>query len=135
MVLLKSLIVLLLLIIIVHFIKIGWGNKKNKDFTYGLEGYANLEKESDEIIIKQPEFFGGEIAPPIGIGKLTPSQNNQKTAIMEQTQEEKKTHGQHKEVADNALNIQYLKEQMDELVKLDNEAQVINENFKNMAKS
>ena len=143
MLLLNSLIVLLFLLIIAHFIKIGWGNKKNKDFDYGLEGFSNLEV--DEVnsyydlekeqgphmqnIMKQPAFFGGEMAPPIGLGQLTPSQKVQERANNEQRQEEEKTVGQHKEVADNALNMQYLKDQMDELVKLGNEAKVIDDNF------
>jgi len=155
MILLKSLIVLLLLVIIAHFIKKGWGDKKNKNFDDGMEGFSNLEV--DEInssydvniandlekergphmqnIMKQPAFFGGEMAAPIGIGQLTPSQRVQEQAMAEQREEEEKTVGQHKEVADNALNMQYLKDQMDELVKLGNEAKVIDENFKNIAKS
>jgi len=132
MLLLNSLIVLLFLLIIAHFIKIVWG-KKEKD---GLEGFANLEVdeinsdydvtiandlEKGEPSTKQLAVFGGEMAPPIGKGHLTPSQKVQAQAKTTQKQEEEQIVGQHKEAADNALNMQYLKDQMDKLVKLSNE--------------
>ena len=151
MILLKSLIVLLFLILVFHFIKKGWGNKKDSD----KEGFQNqdvdeisayydtniaqdLEAEnSPHLPVMQPAVaptYGGEMAPPIGLGKLNPSQKVQGEAKEAQRLEESQTIGKHKEVADKALDVNYLKVQMDELLKLENEAQIVNENFKNMGK-
>jgi hypothetical protein len=151
MILLKSLIILLILIIIAHFVKKGWVTKKNT----GPEGFQNQEVDSitdyysiniandleavnspHQLVMQPPvaTSYGGELAPPIGVGKLTPSQKVQGEAKDAQRQEESQTIDNHKEVADKALDMNYLKEQMDELLRLGNEAELINENFKNMKK-
>jgi hypothetical protein len=144
MILLKSLIILLLLLIIAHFIKVGWGNKRD-----GREGFQELAEinsyfnpniandlESknlpDEIVLPRTVELGGELAPPIGPHNLSAAQKAQKEALTQQSEEEENTVGEHKKASDNALQMNYLKGQMDELVKLGNEAQVINENFRSI---
>lgn len=147
MILLKSLIVLLLLLIIAHIIKVGWGKRKSK-----IEGFENEKVDeinsyynsniandlefpnSLNVPVVQNTVLGGELAPAIGVNTLTPSQKVHSEAKMQQMHDENKTVGKHKKVSDNALNMNYLKGQMDELVKLGNEAQIINENFKSIAK-
>ena len=150
MILLKSLIIFLFLLIIAHFIKKVSGQKKKTD----IEGFANvdvdeinsyydsniasdLESENmpHQMIVQNtvqlPPELGGELAPSIGPGKMPASQKVQLQAQIEQTAEEEKTVGKHKKASDKALDMNYLKAQMDELVKLSNEAQMIKEDFQN----
>ena len=158
MILLKSLIVLLLLIIIAHFIKTGWFTRLwNGELDREREGFKNLAVDevnsyydtniADDLrsefsphipamqnTVKLPTELGGELAPAVGAGKLAPSQRIQGEAREKQQLEETETIGKHKEVSDNALDMNYLKGEMDELVKLGNEAKVISENFKNIAR-
>lgn len=153
MILLKSLIVLLIIIIIVHYIKTGWFTRFfNGTLDTEREGFNNLAVDeinsyydsniADELrsefsphipamqnTVQLPPELGGELAPAIGRGKLAPSQRIQGEAREKQHYEETQTVGKHKELSDNALDMNYLKGEMDALVKLDNEAQVINENF------
>ncbi len=156
MILLKSLIVLLVLIIIAQFIKAGW-IKKIWDKDWSREGFHNLAVDkvnsyydtniADDLksefsphvpamqnTVQLPTELGGELAPAIGAGKLAPSQRIQGEAREKQRLEETQTIGNHKEVSDNALDMNYLKGEMDALVKLGNEAKVISENFKNISK-
>jgi len=141
MILLKSLIILLLLLIIAHFIKVGWGNKRD-----GREGFQelaeinsyfnpnianDLESKNLPDITRRVEL-GGELAQPIGPNNLSAAQKAQKEALTQQSEEEENTVGEHKKASDNALQMNYLKGQMDELIELGNEAQVINENFKSI---
>ncbi len=150
MILLKSLIVLLLLIIVAHFVKMGWGNKRDSD----REGFRNIDVDevntyydkniaddldSGNTGAKPPALqntlalMGGEMSTPVGSTQLAPSQKVQGLAKKQQEEEESQSIGKHKELADSALDMNYLKGQMDELVRLGNEAQVINENFKNIS--
>jgi len=154
MILLKSLIVLLIIIIIAHFIKSGWFTRL-KNWDSDREGFNNLAVDevnsyydtniADDLrsefsphvpamqnTVQLPPQLGGELAPAIGSGKLAPSQRIQGEAREKQRMEEAQTIGNHKEVSDNALDMNYLKGEMDTLVKLGNEAQLINENFKNI---
>jgi len=157
MILLKSLIVLLLLIIIAQIIKSGWFTRLfNGTLDRDREGFKNLavdevnsyydtniandlrsEFSSHEPVmqntVKLPVELGGEMSPAIGAGKLAPSQRVQGEAREKQRLEESQTIGKHKEVSDNALDMNFLKGEMDALVKLGNEAQVISENFKNIS--
>jgi hypothetical protein len=158
MILLKSLIVLLLLIIIAHFMKTGWFTRLwNKELDRDREGFKNLAVDevnsyydiniADDLrgdfsphvpamqnTVQLPPQLGGELAPAIGSGKLAPSQRIQGEARDNQQREETETIGNHKEVSDNALDMNYLKGEMDELVKLSNEAKIISENFKSIAR-
>ena len=158
MILLKSLIVLLIIIIIAHFVKTGWFTRFfNGTLDRDREGFHNLAVDeinsyydsniADELrsefsphipamqnTVQLPPELGGELAPAIGAGKLAPSQRIQGEAREKQHYEETQTIGKHKELSDNALDMNFLKGEMDALVKLGNEAQVINENFKNISK-
>ena len=158
MILLKSLIVLLLLIMIAHLIKIGWFTRLlNGKLDRDREGFKNLAVDevnsyydtniADDLrgdflpyipdmqnTVQLPPQLGGELSPAIGAGKLAPSQRIQGEAREQQQLEESETIGNHKEVSDNALDMKYLKGEMDELLKLGNEAKVISENFKNIAR-
>jgi hypothetical protein len=146
MILLKSLIVLLLLLIIAHIVKVGWGKKTQKEGFENekvdeINSYYNSNIANDlespnslNVPVVQNTVLGGELAPAIGVNTLTPSQKVHSEAKMQQMHDENKTVGKHKKVSDNALNMNYLKGQMEELVKLGNEAQIINENFKSIAK-
>ena len=154
MILLKSLIVLLIIIIIAHFIKSGWFTRL-MNWDSDREGFNNLAVDevnsyydtniADDLrgdfsphvpamqnTVQLPPQLGGELAPAIGSGKLAPSQRIQGEASEKQRIEEAQTIGNHKEVSDNALDMNYLKGEMDILIKLGNEAQLINENFKNI---
>ena len=152
MILVKSLIVLLLLLIIAHFIKVGWGNndKKLKEgFREGLQEINeinalydpniadDLESQNSPHVALVPKKvqdippLGGDLAPPIGPGILPASQKAQVQAQIQQSTEEENTVGKHKKASDDALKMNYLKQQMEVLVQLGNEAQGINNDFKN----
>ena len=158
MILLKSLIGLLLLIMIAQIIKSGWIARFFKwSSDIEREGFKNLAVDevnsyydtniADDLrgdflpyipdmqnTVQLPPQLGGELSPAIGAGKLAPSQRIQGEAREQQQLEESETIGNHKEVSDNALDMKYLKGEMDELLKLGNEAKVISENFKNIAR-
>ena len=158
MILLKSLIVLLLIIIIAHLIKADWFKKFwNNRMDSDREGFKNLAVDevnsyydtniADDLrsefsphepamqnTVQLPPQLGGELAPAIGVGKLAPSQRIQGEAREKQRLEETETIANHKEVSDNALDMKYLKGEMDTLIKLGNEAKAISENFKNISK-
>ena len=163
MILLKSLIVILFLLIISHLFKFGFGTKKEKAYDgYNgfnrYEGYENLGGNANGMGANangmgangmgmgmgmgmegattiESSLMGGEIASPVGAGQLAPSQKVQEKAKEAVRQEKVEILDEHKELADNALNMKYLKTQMDELQQLGNQAQVINENFKNLSQS
>jgi len=149
MILLKSLIIFLLLLIIAHFIK-----KLSKEKKSNIEGFANADVdeinsyfdsniasdlESEDMphqmivqnTVKLPPELGGELAPSIGSGKMPASQKVQLQAQQQQSIEEDQIVKKHKNASDKALDMNYLKSQMDELVKLGNEAQLIKEDFQN----
>ena len=147
MILLKSLIFLLLVLIVAHLIKVYFGKKKSETEGFKVneinsffdENIANdLEQNNvpHQALIKRsvqmPPVLGGELAPPVGPSVLPPAQKAQAQAQMEQATEEENTVGKHKEASDEAIKMNYLKGQMDELLKLSNEAKEINENFKNI---
>lgn len=139
MILLKSLIVFLLLLLAAHLFKKGWGKKRDGR----QEGFANadvdeINNQFDMNVAANLEnatatanndnnanVGGGEMAPPIGKGKPSASQKVQSEALVQQQAKEDQTNGMHKEAANKALDMNYLKEQMAELIKLSNEAKEI----------
>jgi len=106
----------------------------NANIADDLRSESSPHIPSMQNTVKLPVELGGEMSPAIGVGKLAPSQRIQGEARDEQRLEETQTIGKHKEVSDNALDMNFLKGEMDVLVKLSNEAQIISENFKNISR-
>ena len=137
MILLKSLIFLLLVLIIAHLIKVYFGKKKSETEGFQVDEInsnfnKNIANDLESKSVEMPPVLGGELAAPVGPTVLSPAQKAQAQAQMEQSEEEENTVGKHKEASDEVIKMNYLKGQMDELLKLSNEAQEIKENFKNI---
>jgi len=127
MILVKSLIFLLLLIIIAHLIKLGWGNREG--FTqHEIYPTAPDENIANELESQSSEELLGAATGTVG---LTAAQKAQHVAHLEKNDEENNTIKNHQYISQNSNEMLVYKNQIDELLKLSNEAKSINESFTN----
>ena len=121
MILLKSLIVLLLVLIVAQLIKVGLANKR--------EGFTELnEKNTGLSSVPAPVPVPASVPVPVPV-PISASQKAQSKAYSEDKEDTALT--DHKIILNNSQDLGKLKSQVDELVKLGNEAKNINESFRN----
>jgi len=122
MILVKTLIVLLLMLILSHLI---WKLNQKKI----SEGFQQQQQQQQQGIqsIAPNENIANELesAPT-----ATTSQKAQARAQVQQTDEEDETIKAHQRTSQDAANMLNYKNQIDELLKLGDEAKTINESFK-----
>ena len=121
MILLKSLIVILLMLIIAQLVKHFWSKKQEPFEGFELQSIAPNENIADELESQTT------VQKPI----LSASQKAQASAHLQKAAEDDATIADHKSILNNSLDMSKLKKQVDELLKLGNEAKSINESFKN----
>jgi hypothetical protein len=112
MILLKTLIILLLLLIVAHLIKIGWGKKE------GFEDLSQLQTDSNT-----------KLATPLqpSTTVLSASQKAQAKAFYDD--EDDNTINDHKHISKESFEMNKLKTQVEELLKLSDDAKKINESI------
>jgi FtsZ-interacting cell division protein ZipA len=107
MILLKSLIILLLILIVAHLIKVGWGKK---------EGFQELYKEDMQMATSEANDTSDTSDTSDANNAKSASQKAQEQAYMED--EEDTTVSSHKNVSKEAFDMSKLKGQVEELLKL-----------------
>jgi FtsZ-interacting cell division protein ZipA len=119
MILLKSLIILLLILIVAHLIKVGWGKK---------EGFQELYKEDMQMATSEANDTSDTSDTSDANNAKSASQKAQEQAYMED--EEDTTVSSHKNVSKEAFDMSKLKGQVEELLKLSEDAKKIDEDIK-----